>query len=721
MAINLGRRPRGFNTPGAREDFDRTALALKGSAVDVCRHLLPHGRVEAGEWRAGSLQGDVGQSLGVNLREGVWKDFASDEGGADLISLWAAVRGIKQGEAKREADEWLGGLEQGGAAAARRAHNPEVAGSSPAPATKPTGSPDHKWEYYDRDGVLFGTVYRWDARDGAKKIIRPWDGKQWKAPEGLRPLLYTPEILAGPDPVVLVEGEKKCDRLRRVGVNATSLWGGAQAIDRTDWSILKGRSVAIWPDNDKPGLEFATKVTELLHGVGATVAVCQIPADKPEKWDADNADDAECREIVQSARPVKRLALVPTRNVREWAGAILLGDPEPIEWLVDNVFPIGGASLLAAEGGTGKGMLSLDLALKIAVPSQGAMNLNPSSKVLGQPVVAHGTAVVISAEDSAKAIRRRLASLDPDKTKRKAAGPRLIIQSLLGTPGGVKQLFVMAQDGTVQPTEEWERVCADLASIEDLNLVVFDPLTMFCPGGINVDPVVGQQVMNAFSRLADNLNIAVLVAHHMSKSGRGAPITTAEDARQVIRGSGALVDGVRLAYALWPATETEGRQACLLAGNVEWTRGKVVKGAVIKANDPADMMVRTFVRDDAGVLVEPGRPTPESAKALTDEERELLDDLIWNAQQGTPFSLTGKWGAWGKQDGTQMLSGSWPERDKGVIEKAVRKFEKLGLVQYGDLKRGGSAKAIDAPGGVYCMQTGTSASAPQQRKGAKPT
>jgi hypothetical protein len=37
-----------------------------------------------------------------NYKTGIWKDFASDDGGADLISLVAYLRGIGQGDAARE-------------------------------------------------------------------------------------------------------------------------------------------------------------------------------------------------------------------------------------------------------------------------------------------------------------------------------------------------------------------------------------------------------------------------------------------------------------------------------------------------------------------------------------------------------------------------------------------------------------------------------------------
>lgn len=83
---------------------------LAASAQSVAEHLLPGGRKEAQEWRAGSVAGEKGDSLGVHLagpKAGVWKDFATDEGG-DLLDLWVAARSVSLSEALDQARAWLG-------------------------------------------------------------------------------------------------------------------------------------------------------------------------------------------------------------------------------------------------------------------------------------------------------------------------------------------------------------------------------------------------------------------------------------------------------------------------------------------------------------------------------------------------------------------------------------------------------------------------------------
>ena len=68
---------------------------MAGEAAAIAQYLLPGGKRQSGEWKAGSIHGDEGKSLSVRLtgaKAGVWADFASGEKG-DLLDLWMAARG----------------------------------------------------------------------------------------------------------------------------------------------------------------------------------------------------------------------------------------------------------------------------------------------------------------------------------------------------------------------------------------------------------------------------------------------------------------------------------------------------------------------------------------------------------------------------------------------------------------------------------------------------
>lgn len=83
---------------------------LATRAEEVCRLLLPQGRVDHGNWVIGSVQGDAGKSLHVQLsgpNAGVWLDFATGEKG-NLLTLWQSVENLSLKDACAAAMRFLG-------------------------------------------------------------------------------------------------------------------------------------------------------------------------------------------------------------------------------------------------------------------------------------------------------------------------------------------------------------------------------------------------------------------------------------------------------------------------------------------------------------------------------------------------------------------------------------------------------------------------------------
>ncbi|WP_395765721.1 toprim domain-containing protein [Proteus mirabilis] len=74
----------------------------------VAKYLLPNGKKEHNEWVAGSVNGEAGKSLKINLSgKRVWSDFAEGIGG-DLLDLWVEVRDCSLHQAMTEAKKYLG-------------------------------------------------------------------------------------------------------------------------------------------------------------------------------------------------------------------------------------------------------------------------------------------------------------------------------------------------------------------------------------------------------------------------------------------------------------------------------------------------------------------------------------------------------------------------------------------------------------------------------------
>lgn len=91
-------------------DITEIKRLLADRAQSVAEYLLPQGRKEGSEWRAGSTDGEKGQSLGVHLsggKAGVWADFNGGDSG-DLLDLWSKVKGCTLSDSLTQARAFLG-------------------------------------------------------------------------------------------------------------------------------------------------------------------------------------------------------------------------------------------------------------------------------------------------------------------------------------------------------------------------------------------------------------------------------------------------------------------------------------------------------------------------------------------------------------------------------------------------------------------------------------
>lgn len=148
-------------------------------------------------------------------------------------------------------------------------------------------------EYHGQDGMPLFWRIRLKHPDSGEKWIRPMklNGQGYvlgepEYPNG-KPLYHLDELTARPaDGVFVVEGETCADALAKPGLLTTTS-GGAGSAEKADWSILSGRSVTIWPDNDEAGRHYAEAVADILLGLGCTVRMMDVAAlNLPPKGDA---------------------------------------------------------------------------------------------------------------------------------------------------------------------------------------------------------------------------------------------------------------------------------------------------------------------------------------------------------------------------------------------------------------------------------------------------
>lgn len=282
-------------------DFSRISSELLSGVRTFIHEWLPGGKLVGKEYCCSNLRGGNGDSLKVNIESGEWCDFADPSSrGGDLVSLWAAINHISQGDAARALRPDL--------------FTDDAITNPPVDAAGPSfpGNPTCSWCYRDREGNPLFHVVRYDM-DGKKTIVPyswssskgRWIKKGYPEP---RPLYGLDLLEARPKhPVMVVEGEKSCEAARALlgDLYVVVTWSnGSSAVSKTDWSPLKGRNIVIWPDADQPGARASLDIARLCAPTAISLKIIH-PEGKDGGWDAADAvsEGMDTASIIEWAKP----------------------------------------------------------------------------------------------------------------------------------------------------------------------------------------------------------------------------------------------------------------------------------------------------------------------------------------------------------------------------------------------------------------------------------
>ena len=574
----------------------------KGEQIRILQDTFPAGRVHGKTFYIGSLLGDPGQSLKINIDTASQhfmqgQDFNGGVGIGGIVKILIEARGMKLPEIKEMFASYLDST------------GPQIVRDN-APIENPirpqynSNSPyDAEYVYTNADGEVLVSVRRYNVKDIAgnpmlntkgkpKKEFRPFvEGSPYSKFPDIRPLYNIPNVLAS-DRVIWVEGEKCADSLNDVGYTATCTIGGAGALTKKtahqfDFSPLQNKELILWPDNDPAGKKLADLIQDFALAAGAkSVTMLTPPMGKPEGWDASDAlsEGYNIENFVNTKAKITKTninLLDESFLVSRFAGAA----PEQ-KFLIDGTFPLGVPILFAAAGDAGKGMMTLDMGMKIA-------SGKPMTNTFGGLVKEFGNVVIFTAEDDEAEMHRRVERLDPFE-ERHSYNHDLKIVSLPNV-GGVFAIM-NESNGEFGTTAEFEKIYEQILQMSNLKLIVFDPLASFVHADVNADPAAGAALTGLLARMATETGASVLVCHHMTKIKDNAVIKTPEEARNLIRGTTALVDGVRSSFAMWQVDAQRGKKTCERLG-LPYQRNSCFDGAVVKSNGPASRNVRHFVRD----------------------------------------------------------------------------------------------------------------------------
>lgn len=149
--------------------------------------------------------------------------------------------------------------------------------AAPRPARRAVAT----YPYCDEEGLVLYEKLRYEPKDFRQRAPDGRGGWRWSLDGVRRVPFLLPELLARPGwPVLLVEGEKDALAAHALGLVATCATEGAGSgwDDDTYPAFLRGRRVAIIPDNDRPGMAHAERVCGVLLRRGAGgVRLVELP------------------------------------------------------------------------------------------------------------------------------------------------------------------------------------------------------------------------------------------------------------------------------------------------------------------------------------------------------------------------------------------------------------------------------------------------------------
>ena len=324
--------------------------------------------------------------------------------------------------------------------------------------------------------------------------------------------------------------------------------------------------IIVCGDNDANG-KGQDSANKAAQAISATV---KTPLQPGMDW-----NDVHCQEGIEAVKSALVERLFRT-TITDWGINRFAGPAPEREWLVKGTIPAATLTILSAQGDAGKGMLLLDLGLKVA---GGKVDGMTDVSAFGNEVSAFGGVVILTAEDDKDEMHRRIEGIIAG---REIKHPLYIVP--LPNAGGPMPLVVPGRNGP-EASYLWHELVAQIKDVKGIKLIVVDPLASFVMADVNSDPAVGAFTTGLFASLATQTGAAVIVAHHLAKTK--VKIASPEDARSLVRGSTAIVDGARSVYVLWGTDEKDSKMKCKHLG-IEWQR-RVKKqsreNAVAKVSD----------------------------------------------------------------------------------------------------------------------------------------
>ena len=401
-------------------------------------------------------------------------------------------------------------------------------------------NPPTIYEYGDGKGKTLYQVYRYDHPlfKKAKQLPirhKAKDGTLVPGP-GLLRVPFRLDLFENDGELLYVEGEGKVQRLAELGWKATTMAG-------QKWSVeaaykFTGQDVIIIPDNDDAGRRNAEKAAKLLKGYARSIRIVKLPGlgrseDIIDWLDKGHTADV-LKALIDAARPTKGICL----EQMEWL------DPSTIperECLYTFNYVRGYVGLTLASGNVGKSIHTIAEALAMV----------SGKALLGPKPVSALRVWYWNGEDPKDELKRRFGGAQSHyKLAKEDIDTRLFVNSGRDMP------FVIAEEEArkVRLNEDVIDEITEELRKNKIDVAIIDPFVTTHRVNEN-DNMAIDLVAKAWSRIADELNIAVMIVHHTRKAN-GNEMSTDDG-----RGASALPNAARSTRTLNAMTKEDANKA----------------------------------------------------------------------------------------------------------------------------------------------------------------
>lgn len=364
------------------------------------------------------------------------------------------------------------------------------------------------YDYRDEIGALIYQVVRYEPKEFRQRRPDPDTGEWTWRVTGVQRLLYRlPELHgAGSElPVYWFEGEKDVETAMSLGLVATTTSGGTEGkLDTIDLSVLRGRTVVIVPDKDKPGGKYAGRVADALNRAGAKVIrVNLFDGPEPDKggkdfsdWVAEGGTVEQLLELqVKREQPDVLADTDRERGVMKPVRDLLAKQFPPAQWAIEGLIRRGKSYLLIGPPKEGKSYLALSLTVAVAM----------GGRALGIQTVEQGKAAYLCLEDGEEELQERLFQLAGRDIK---DIPDLVYSDT----------WPKADAGGIEDLALWIKQQADAGTPPIL--VVVDILQQIRSTNRSKGQSVYEldyEALAPLTKLAHDTNCAIVVIHHTNK------------------------------------------------------------------------------------------------------------------------------------------------------------------------------------------------------------